>query len=387
MYQDLRTSHIAIFTGSPITTFGGGERYVIWLANELIKSNVNVTIFSPVNNSKKNISLSAIQDMCKARIVLFRILPFHFIPIFPLFDRENFRILKKVNAIYNIDESLFTGLFLSFYSVFRKKKYIYGMHIPRSFLFGNEAAQSKFRKRIWHIYRIPLLVFFKSFVKDIHVINSNQLESLRSIGFKGNLHLIPNFVYPKVENLSFNDTEFIVLFTGTQNVEIKGIDLLVEIIRTTLQKDKGLKFFITGGFGNGSSIIDSLASRYPENIVNKGFVLEEELNQLHSKASLFIVTSRIESFSLGIVGAQSYGLPCISFKIPGPSDIILKSFQGVLIDPFEISKFSEAILKYYQLWRSNREKFKLLRKNIQRNIYNTLSVEKILPQILKMLLQ
>jgi len=385
MNQDLTPSHIAIFTGSPITSFGGGEKYAIWLANELIKHNVNVTIFSPENNSKKNISLSAIQEMCKANIVLFRTLPFEFIPFFPLFDHENLKSLKGVSTIYNIDESLFTGVFLSFYSVFRKKRYIYGMHIPQSFLFGNQAAQSNFRKRIWHIYRIPLLVFFKGFVRDIHIINRNQLESLRSTGFGGNIHLIPNFVYRKAEKVTFNDREFIVLFTGIQSIDIKGIDLLVDIIRLTLQKQTEVKFCIAGGFGNGTALINELASRYLDNIVNKGFISEEELTQLHTVASLFIITSRIESFSLGLAGAQSYGLPCIAFNIPGPSDIITKPFQGMLIDPFDTAKFSEAILKYYEIWKNNKDQFKLLRNNIQKNIYDTLGLERIFPQLLNLL--
>lgn len=385
MNRGLTPLHVAIFTGSPITTFGGGERYAIWLANELINQHLNVTIFSPVNDSEKNMPLSEIRKMCGANIILFKTLPFEFIPFFPVFNSENLKSLKGVDTIYNIDESLFTGAFLSFYSVFGKKRYIYGMHTPLSFLFGNKAAQTNFRKKIWHIYKIPLLVFFKCFVPDIHIINKKQLESLQSIGFSGNIHLIPNSVYRKAERISFNYREFIVLFTGTQSVDIKGIDLLVDIIGITLQKQKEVKFCITGGFGNGTTLINELVSKYPDNIVNKGFITEEELTELHNMASLFVNTSRIESFSLGIVGAQGYGLPSIAFNIPGPSDIITKSFQGMLIDPFDTIKFSEAILKYYEIWKTDRERFKLLKSNIQKNIYDTLGLEKILPQMLNLL--
>jgi glycosyltransferase involved in cell wall biosynthesis len=259
------------------------------------------------------------------------------------------------------------------------------MHIPESFLFGNRSAQSNFKKKIWHIYRIPLLVFFKGFVRDIHIINKKQLESLRSIRFSGNIHLISDAVYRKAEKIIFNDHEFMILFSGVQSVDIKGIDLLVNIIKITLQKETGVKFCITGGFGNGTALIDEMVSEHPYNIANKGFVSERELVQLSNEASLFITTSKIESFSLGIVGAQSYGLPCIAFNIPGPSDIIIKPLQGVLIDPFDTTKFAEAILRYYAMWKTNFEQFKLLRYTIQKNIYETLGSEIIFPKILNML--
>lgn len=385
MVRELKSFSVVIFTGSPITTFGGGERYAIWIANELRKKNVNVYIFSPINNSKINIPLSEIKEMCNAKIILFKSLPFTFLPFIPIFNSWNLKILKEANSIYNIDESLFTGLFLSFYCKIRKIKYIYGMHIPESFLFGNQTAQSNFKKKIWHIYRIPLLVFFKGFVRNVHIINKNQLESLRSIRFRGKIYLIPDSVYRIVDKITFNDQEFIILFTGTQSIEAKGIDLLVDIIKKTLHKLKEVKFYITGAFGNGTVMINELSTKYPDNIINKGFVTEHEITLLHKVASLFILTSRIESFSLGIVGAQSYGIPCIAFNIHGPSDIITKPFQGVLIDSFNTEKFSEAIIKYYENWKTNKEEFRLSMSKIHKNIYDTLGGDKIFPRLLDML--
>lgn len=384
MIIESRSMKVAIFTGSSITSFGGGERGAIELANELIRRGIYVVIFTPADDSKKKISLSEIHGMCRAEIVRFNKLPFRFIPMIPFFSIKDLRYLKKMKAIYNIDESLFTGLFLSVYSRFKKIKYIYGMHIPDSFLFSNHSAQSKFKKKAWYLYRIPLQVFFKVFVKNIHVINTNQLKSLHSIRFNGNMVLIPDFVYRNPEKIVFNDSKFVVLFTGVQSIEIKGVDLLVDIISSLLQKERDIKFYIAGGTGDGTYLINELANKYPANIKNKGFVTEKELAELHREASLFIFTSRIDSFSLGIVWAQSYGLPCVAFNIPGPMDILTKPFQGSLITPFDTSRFSATILEFYIKWKTDRVAFNLLRNYIQNNIYNTLGADIILPKIINL---
>ena len=117
-----RSIKVAIFTGSSITSFGGGERGAIQLANELIKRGIDVMIFTPIDDSQKKLSLSEIHDMCHAEIVRFNKLPFGFIPTIPVFNVKNLRYLKKMEAIYNIDESMFTGLFLSAYSRIKMKR-------------------------------------------------------------------------------------------------------------------------------------------------------------------------------------------------------------------------------------------------------------------------
>lgn len=375
---------VAIFTGSSITSFGGAERGALNLANELLNRKIYTVIFTAHDDSRKNIPFPQIQSMSQAKIIRFKKLPLKFIPTFPLLTVENMKVLKEINTIYNIDESLFTGLFLWVYSRIRKMKYVYGMHIPESFLFSNRSAQSKFKKVMWHLYRTPLTAFFKGFVNNIHVINEAQVKSLESIGYRGNIYLIPDFVYGYRESVTFNDENFIVLFTGANNIEIKGIDLLTEIIVKTIQKENHIKFCITGPAGDGSKLINEVVSKYPNNVENRGFVTESELTELRRKASLFIFTSRIDSFSIGIVRAQSWGLPCIAFNITGPKDILKNPIQGSLIDSFNTDKFSDAILNFYLRWKTDREGYISLMHSIQENIYEKLGAETILPKMIEM---
>ena len=375
---------VGIFTGSSITSFGGGERGAIELSNELIRRKIDVVIFTSNENSRANISFSDIKQICLAKIIRFRTLPTRLGPIFPLFTLNNIREMARLTTIYNIDESLFTGLFLVIFSKIRKINYIYGMHIPESFLFSNRSAQSTFKKKIWLIYRIPLRVFFKGFVNNVHVINNDQKMKLENLRFRGKIDLVPDYVYRDPKEIVFNSKEFRVLFVGALSVEIKGADLLARLIQVTLEKEIGVRFCIAGPPGNGIKFINELTVRYPNNVFYKGFVSESELALLHQDSSLFIFTSRVDSFSLAVVWAQSYGLPCVAFNIPGPRDIIKDNRQGSIIEPFDIEKFSREILKFYSLWFENQTEYLSLRIEIQKRVYDRLGKSVIVPKMINM---
>ena len=379
-----KTCAVGIFTGSSITSFGGGERGAIELSNELVRRKVDVVIFTSNDNSRANIAFSEIKRICFTKILRFETLPTKLGPIFPLFRLNELREIARMTTIYNIDESLFTGLFLVILSKIKKIKYIYGMHTPDSFLFSNHSAQSIFKKKVWFIYRIPLRVLFKAFVSNVHVINNDQKKKLESLRFQGKIDLIPDFVYREPKEIVFNSREFQVLFTGALGIEIKGADLLARVIQATLEKEMGVKFCIAGPPGNGIGIINELAVRYPNNVSYKGFVSESELVILHQDASLFIFTSRVDSFSLGVVWAQSYGLPCVAFDIPGPRDILASDRQGSLIETFNTEKFSCEILKFYSLWLENQAEYLSLRLEIQEGIYERLGKNIIVPKMIDM---
>ena len=376
--------HVGLFTGSSITTFGGGERYIIELSNELKMKGIDVTIFTQGHGRKENMNIEQIRKMTEADIKPFRCIYTKATPTIPFFKYRDF---SKLDCIYNMDESIFTNGFLQFYAKIKHIKYIYGMHIPKSFLFGNESAENNLKRKLWKLYRIPLIAFFKAFVVVIHVINIEQQNAIRSIGYDNRIFHIPDFVTLNRQKIGSNSSEFIVLFTGALNIEIKGIDLLADIISMVLNKNQKVKFVITGSPGNGTEFIWNLTKRYEKNVSYLGFISEEDLDLLHKKASLFVFTSRIDSFSLGIVGAQCYGLPCVAFDIAGPNDILTERFQGSVIPDFDTEKFCQKILHYYDEWSAHPEEYGELKEEIRDNIYNRLGKEVIIPKIIDMFSQ
>ena len=382
--SDRLNQNIAIFTGTRITYFGGGEKFAIDLANELMESGKNVTIFTQRDDFAPNISLQQVKNKCKCKIVRYNILPFMRSPTFPLFSLSIFSQLNVADTIYNIDDSLFTTTLLMVYAKMHKLRYISGIHIPKSFMFGYEAAISKKKKTFWYLYKIFLIALYKGFIDNVHVLNESQVRDFNTIGYRGRINLIPNFISSDIKDLHFNENDFYVLFSGNINIKIKGVDIFVQIVKKVVSKNKNIKFYITGQDGDGKGLIEDLAKEFRENVVYKGFVSDSDLAGIINKSSLFILTSRVESFSLSILRAQSSGLPVIAFNITGPDQIICNEFQGQLIKPFDVDQFVYNIFSYYDLWSSNKPIYLELKKKIQINIYKVYGKEKIMRELLKL---
>ena len=204
------------------------------------------------------------------------------------------------------------------------------------------------------------------------------------MGYKNKLFFIPNFIYEERKINGKVSNKFIVLFVGRlDNIKHKGIDFLKNIIDKVLSTNKEIEFHIVGSGDGGENIVKGLVNNYPKNVYYKGFLTGKALDAEYENATIFVLTSRFESFGIVVLEAQAKGLPVISFDIPGPKDVIT-TFSGSLIKPFDIQLFSDKILEYYKLWRNNKINLKYKDKIIE-YIFNKYSYKVIIPKIEKII--
>ena len=60
-------------------------------------------------------------------------------------------------------------------------------------------------------------------------------------------------------------------------------------------------------------------------------------------SSIFLSTSRWEGFGLVVTEAMECGLPVVSFRTDGPSEIIQDGKNGFLIENYNIVSFADAV--------------------------------------------
>jgi len=122
----------------------------------------------------------------------------------------------------------------------------------------------------------------------------------------------------------------------------KGFHLLLRTL-ANIRNTQDLEL-IAIGFKPNEELQSLVAKLGLRKIVSfKGVIKTEELKTIYQSSDIFILPSLYDPFSLVTLEAMSSGLPVIISPYVGAKDIVEDWHNGVIIDPYDISKFAEAI--------------------------------------------
>ena len=139
--------------------------------------------------------------------------------------------------------------------------------------------------------------------------------------------------------------ERVISFTSRLDVEIKGLDYLIEVAKTIPSTWK-IRVAANGSKNQVKKFLSLIKENGVENVIEYvGALNGEALIDHYVNSSIFISTSRIESFQLVLIEAMECGLPVISFKHSGAKEILDNGRYGVLIENYKINKMSSEINK------------------------------------------
>lgn len=73
---------------------------------------------------------------------------------------------------------------------------------------------------------------------------------------------------------------------------------------------------------------------------------QNELPDLYSESSLFILPTRYEIFGMVLMEAMYFASPVITYKAAGPVDVIDNEKDGIVMNDFDVDKWSEKIISH-----------------------------------------
>ena len=105
-----------------------------------------------------------------------------------------------------------------------------------------------------------------------------------------------------------------------------------------------------GIVGTGSYLNDLKIMVEKLNVGDKvtfhGRVSDEELSRIYSEADIYLIpTMRYEGLPLALLEAMAHGIPTISSKIGGNSDVITHDSDGLFIKPGDLEELITGIKK------------------------------------------
>ncbi len=305
--------------------------------------------------SRRN--LSAIK-MVKRNIGKSSLINFELMSLIP-FTRSYFRtkeILNKFQVIYAKNE--FQELIFLWYFLRGQynKKVVIGVH---SAIFVPNTV-----KGIWKYlhdlqYNGKIYRYLLRNSKQIHVNNTDYIKLIsKQLGVpKSKLVCINNPIDWNTNLTLSKKGKFSIVWIG-RLTEQKGIDRLNKILFHLKKLDcyQNIEIIIAGD-GELKSEVELLEKSYKV-VRYIGFI--EDVQGLYNKADLSLFTAYFDTFAHAVLEPLSYGIPVVSYDIPGPRDMIRDEENGYLVsDDKEFAERIETLYKAYQkintynIWRKH----------------------------------
>lgn len=223
---------------------------------------------------------------------------------------------------------------------------------------GNGNTHDWLKKVIVYIEQIKLALKLKK-IKTFVVDTDEACNEWNGI-FK-NVHVIHNPLISSIEDK--RDTpEKIVLAVGDFHPS-SGYEHLIEAWRRIIPRYQEWRLRL---YGNGDmQPYKQLIKNYKLSKSVYCYALEQDMENIYARTSIFVHTLNSDRFGQRIMEAQSFGIPCIAFDTPyGPKDLIKNEENGFLLYNKRITDLS---CKLGILMRNDDLRNKMEQNTLKRN--------------------
>jgi len=339
---------IAIFNIPHLSLNRGGEKWIIKIGSYLSKKH-DVRVIT--TDAKKNYDLNNLN--------------FEYIVIR---QKKRFKLFYNISEIkdYLRDVDITYAFYYGFGTQIDILKY------SKKVIFGHHNQLNLFVQKVYY-FLLENIIARKIKEAYHHFLTESRANIYRKRGFKRIL-VVPNFIeLDKYRLKEKSYDKFKIICPGVVNIE-KGIDTLVKVAEN-LKKYKDIEFYITGN--------KPLYNNLPENIKYLGLLSEEEYINTISDKNLMFSPTRQEAFPFSVLENLSVGSPVVISNLPDVMSAFGKSESIYYAKLNNINDYINGILKYYQTWKNNKDKYEELSKKA-REIASKYDSNIILPKIEEM---
>lgn len=178
-------------------------------------------------------------------------------------------------------------------------------------------------------------------------VSSAFVKMLQQYGLNEHIYCLPNCVeFPELFRTEQHHNKLRLVFVGRIN-EVKGIYDVLECLHKYKEQLQDKVELHIGGIGDEERFLKMMTDyNLSSMIVQHGWVVGKEKEDLFCSSDVFIHPSRFESFGIAILEAMSYGLPVITTLIGGIPDFFENKKSGVAVTPGNVDEIYEAILLF-----------------------------------------
>lgn len=194
---------------------------------------------------------------------------------------------------------------------------------------------------------------------DKLIVVSSELGANINKNFSVNSEVVHNLIdvssLKKIPNSHLHDN-YTIVGVGSL-IHRKGFDILIKAFAKTNLSDKGVTLKIIGDGKEKNNLIELV--RYynlENNVILMGQLTKDRVYEELIKSDLYVLSSRLENFSVAIIEAAAGGLPAIATLCGGVAEFPLKTVIKIPVD--NVDSMADAILKAYND-RNNIDRFSI----------------------------
>ena len=319
------------FISGAISRSGGTERVGSIIANALSKRGYDVFLLSFWNHGKpyytldEKIHVSYLLDP-KKEGKLYRT------KIYPVLKLHRFLKQNMIDVVIDIDTVLSRHTAYAIQGT--KCKLISWEHF-------NYWTMMKLREK----NRFQAKKLIRKYASALVVLTNEDLIKHNEVYHfpEGFVQTIPNpCVSHVVANYHFANHVF--LSVGRLESE-KGYDLLLHAWQQVEHRLPDWHLAIVGIGSEWENLLSLKQALHLERVIFTGH--SDNVGEVYSQASAYVLSSRYEGFPMVILEAQSYGLPVIAFDCKtGPRDLVSHEENGYLVDDGNIEQLAEVMIQF-----------------------------------------
>ena len=148
----------------------------------------------------------------------------------------------------------------------------------------------------------------------------------------------------------------------------KGIHILMEAIKQL--NDEGWESKLTFTLGGRGPLFEHYKTNFNyKNINYLGFITDEQLIDLYKTADIFVLPTLFEGMPTVVLEAMSFGLPVIVSDVGATAELVDVT-NGYLIEKNNVAQLKKAIMDFYSLEISSKEKLSEASVNKVKHTYN-----------------
>jgi len=175
--------------------------------------------------------------------------------------------------------------------------------------------------------------------------NKQRDHIIQRYGVQENLHVIPHAIEADTQNIEFGKRDPNLIISLGRFAPEKQFDHLINAMVDVIKVVPNARLEL---YGKGA-----LITKYKELISQIGLEksisikpYETDVAAIYRKASLSVLTSKAEGFSLFVQESLSFGCPVVSYDVNyGPSDMIQNSENGYIVTCNDVKELSQKIIE------------------------------------------